>query len=274
VWCRFVARIWKVGGLELPLRDLDAGIRLGHFRVPGREAARDLLLGGVREALHRIGESRVPPSFGDQMTELCLQALGAEPRRIAAALAHELPSLQEGAPASGGWSPGSRSAGLLRLYRRGGPLGRQARRPSSTAAQVPLIVKGPNATLQPSPACLASQAVTASGGGGGALGWQARRPSGADAQVPWTAWSPKVSEQASPACRPSQAVESSGGGACGALSSARAAPTAAASAMTRARVETTRLRLVSDIVVRRQVMAAFRRARGPVRSTRASSCTS
>ncbi len=98
VWCRFVARVWKVGGLELPLRDLDAGIRAGQFRVPGRDAAHDLLLGGIREALRRIGEGRATPSFGDQMAEMCLQALRAEPRRVAAALAHELPELPERAP--------------------------------------------------------------------------------------------------------------------------------------------------------------------------------
>ncbi|MCU1283186.1 MAG: transcriptional regulator, TetR family [bacterium] len=93
VWCRFVARVWKVGGLELPVRDLDAGIRLGHFRVPGREVAHDLLLGGIREALLRIGERRVPASFADHMTEICLRALCADPRRIAAVLAQELPKL-------------------------------------------------------------------------------------------------------------------------------------------------------------------------------------
>jgi AcrR family transcriptional regulator len=95
VWCRFVARVWKLGGIELPVRDVDAGVRLGHFRVPGREVARDLLFGGIREALQRIGESRVPPSFGDQMAEICLQALRADGRRIAAVLAYELPELPE-----------------------------------------------------------------------------------------------------------------------------------------------------------------------------------
>jgi AcrR family transcriptional regulator len=95
VWSRFVARVWKVGGLELPVRDLDESIRLGHFRVPGREAAHDLLFGGVREAMHRIGEGRVGPSFGHQMAEMCLRALRAEPRRIAAVLAHELPALTQ-----------------------------------------------------------------------------------------------------------------------------------------------------------------------------------
>jgi AcrR family transcriptional regulator len=91
VWCRFVARVWKVGGLELPTRDVEEGIRLGHFRVPGFAAARDVLFGGIREALQRIGEGPVPPSFGDQVTEVCLRALHADARRIAAALAHELP---------------------------------------------------------------------------------------------------------------------------------------------------------------------------------------
>jgi AcrR family transcriptional regulator len=97
VWSRFVARVWRIGGMELPARDLVAGIRLGHFRVPGRDAAVDLLFGGIREALHRIGEDGVPPSYGDQMAEVCLQALRADPRRIAAALAHELPELTRAA---------------------------------------------------------------------------------------------------------------------------------------------------------------------------------
>jgi AcrR family transcriptional regulator len=104
VWSRFVARVWRIGGMELPARDLVAGVRLGHFRVPGRDAAVDLLFGGIRAALHRIGEGGVPPAYGDHMTELCLQALRADPRRIAAALAHELPDLADrpGQPAAGG----------------------------------------------------------------------------------------------------------------------------------------------------------------------------
>jgi AcrR family transcriptional regulator len=113
VWCRFVARVWKVGGLELPVRDVDAGIRAGHFRVPNREVARDVLFGGIREALHRIGEHRVPPSYGDQVAEMCLQALRADPRRIAAVLAHDLPELPEraelGADPSGAELRGARA---------------------------------------------------------------------------------------------------------------------------------------------------------------------
>ena len=96
VWCRFVARVWKVGGLELPARDLEEGIRLGVFRAPSVVA--DLIFGGVREALLRMGNERTPADYGAQMTELCLQALGTDSRRIAAVLKHELPSLASNAP--------------------------------------------------------------------------------------------------------------------------------------------------------------------------------
>jgi AcrR family transcriptional regulator len=94
VWSRFVARVWKLGGIELPARDLQEGLRLGVFRAPGAAAARDLLFGGVREALLRIGSERTPgAAYGTQMTELCLQALGTDSRRITAVMKHELPPL-------------------------------------------------------------------------------------------------------------------------------------------------------------------------------------
>ena len=89
VWCRFVARVWKLGSLEA--RDLEAGLRAGVFRAPGAEAAHDVLFGAVREALIRIGNGKAAPDYGAQVTELCLQALMTDPRRIAAAVSHELP---------------------------------------------------------------------------------------------------------------------------------------------------------------------------------------
>lgn len=95
VWSRFVARVWKFGGVELPTRDLEEGLRLGVFRAPSAAAARDLLFGGVREALLRIGSERAPAAYGAEMAELCLQALGTDPRRIAAVMKHKLPSLSE-----------------------------------------------------------------------------------------------------------------------------------------------------------------------------------
>jgi len=93
VWCRFVGRVWKVGGVELPARDLGQGLRLGIFHAPSSQAARDLLFGGIREALLRIGAGRTRAAYGAQMTELVLQALGTDAREIAAVMSQELPLL-------------------------------------------------------------------------------------------------------------------------------------------------------------------------------------
>lgn len=93
-WSRFVARVWKVGGFELPERDLAKGLRLGVFRVPSVVVAKDLVFGAVREALLRIGTEPTTPAYATQMAELCLQALGADAPSIVAALRHELPSLR------------------------------------------------------------------------------------------------------------------------------------------------------------------------------------
>lgn len=93
VWSRFVARVWKLGGVELPGRDLEQGLRLGVFRAPSAEAARDLLFGGLREALLRVGSERTSAAYGPEITEMCLQALGTDSRRIAAVLKRKLPSL-------------------------------------------------------------------------------------------------------------------------------------------------------------------------------------
>lgn len=90
VWSRFVARVWTLGRLDLPLRDLDEALRLGEFEAPSAEVARCLLLGGVREALHRIGEGTVPAAFGDQFVETYLRALRADDARIAQVLSHPL----------------------------------------------------------------------------------------------------------------------------------------------------------------------------------------
>lgn len=92
VWSRFVAKAGRVGGLELPGRDIDAGIRIGHFRVPSREAARDVVFGAARVALERFGDGRPPARFGEHVSEMCLLALRADPRRIASALEHALPA--------------------------------------------------------------------------------------------------------------------------------------------------------------------------------------
>ena len=92
MWCRFVSRVWMVGGGELPSRDVDEGLRRGVFSAPSTRVARDLLFGTIREALRRIGQGQVGASYGLEMTEMCLRALGARPRSVAAAMRYELPS--------------------------------------------------------------------------------------------------------------------------------------------------------------------------------------
>ena len=93
VWCRFVARVWKLGPLEIPRRDLRNALKHGEFHAPGVEVALDVVLGGLRGALFRIGNERPPRGYRDQVVEVCLQALGAAPAVIARVLAQELPPL-------------------------------------------------------------------------------------------------------------------------------------------------------------------------------------
>jgi hypothetical protein len=57
------------------------------------ESALDVVLGAVRQALFRIGAGRAPRSYRDEVVEMCLQALGTPPARIANILAAELPAL-------------------------------------------------------------------------------------------------------------------------------------------------------------------------------------
>jgi AcrR family transcriptional regulator len=93
VWAQFVGRVWRVGGLALPQRDLEEGLGQGLFVAPNAEVMQDLLFGAVREALLRIGRERTSPTYGAQMTQLCLQALGVGSKQIAAVMKHELPPL-------------------------------------------------------------------------------------------------------------------------------------------------------------------------------------
>lgn len=93
-WSRFVARVWKVGGLALPAKDIESSHQLGVFRVPSTAVATDLIFGAVREALSRLGGEETPADYGEQMAELCMQALGADRRTITSAMRHELPPLE------------------------------------------------------------------------------------------------------------------------------------------------------------------------------------
>lgn len=95
VWCLFIARVWKLGPLEVPRRDLRDGLKRGEFHVPTLEVAMDVVLGGLREALFRIGSEQAPRGYRDRVVETCLQALGASPELVARVLAQELPPLEQ-----------------------------------------------------------------------------------------------------------------------------------------------------------------------------------
>jgi hypothetical protein len=88
-----VARVWKLGPLAAPRRDLRDGLKQGELRFRELESALDVVLGAVRQALFRIGAGRTSRSYRDEVVEMCLQALGTPPARIANVLGAELPSL-------------------------------------------------------------------------------------------------------------------------------------------------------------------------------------
>lgn len=92
-FCRFVARVWSVTGIELPMRDLQQGLRTGVFRAPSPESARDLVSGAVREAMLRIRRVLGAADYGTEIVALCLQALGIDSRRVTAILKHPLPRI-------------------------------------------------------------------------------------------------------------------------------------------------------------------------------------
>ncbi len=113
VWSLFVARVWKLGPLDAPIRVLEEGLRHGVFRFPDVQVALDVVLGGMREALFEIGSGRKPEGYVRQVVQLCLQALGVAPGRIAAVLRRELPALASGAPPLPGPRRPSRARGKV-----------------------------------------------------------------------------------------------------------------------------------------------------------------
>ena len=93
-WCGFVARVWKIGELQYPLRDIQQGIKKKIFKVPSVEAARDVQMGTIREAMLRIVAGEAPKNYGEQIAEVCLQALGVEKARIAEIMSLPLPEVK------------------------------------------------------------------------------------------------------------------------------------------------------------------------------------
>jgi AcrR family transcriptional regulator len=93
VWCAFVAKAVTHGEVvEDTLRsDLRNGARAGVFVFDSVQAARDLVVGTLHEAMRRMSTSRVPATFTDEVARLVFRGLGVPSRRIQAALRRPIP---------------------------------------------------------------------------------------------------------------------------------------------------------------------------------------
>lgn len=86
-WSLFIARVWHIGDHSAPLRDIGDGIRERMLSAPGPDVAWDVVAGAVREAMFRIGKESLPPTYGDAVARLCLQALGLPSAPLATIMA-------------------------------------------------------------------------------------------------------------------------------------------------------------------------------------------
>lgn len=102
LWCGFVARVRQRGSaVERELgRDLRAGIRTGAFAIGDARAARDLVVGAIREAMARMSGERVPAAFTERVVRAVLLGLGAQRERVDEALARPLPPIRAPARAA------------------------------------------------------------------------------------------------------------------------------------------------------------------------------
>lgn len=103
IGCRFVVRSRFRGPLveKQVAADLRDGLAAGQFEFPSVQIARDLLVGTILEAMHRLATSRVPRTFADDVARLILQGLGVDRRRIGRLMARKLPPFDRPAWASG-----------------------------------------------------------------------------------------------------------------------------------------------------------------------------
>lgn len=93
-WAWFIARIWNIGPLEAPARDIRRGIKEKLFLVPSYEVARDMMRGTIREALLRIATDTVSRKYPDQITQSILQGLGVPTARIDELISQPLPEFE------------------------------------------------------------------------------------------------------------------------------------------------------------------------------------
>lgn len=95
-WCAFVAQNDRRGENveQSVLRDLADGRAAGAFRFSSIEAARDLLVGTLREAMVRLARGPVPPGHADDVARIVLAGLGLEPRAIEMQMKRGLPPMR------------------------------------------------------------------------------------------------------------------------------------------------------------------------------------
>lgn len=98
-WCAFSVRVRRHGGLveQQLAADLKAGQDAGVLSFSGPEAARDLVVGTLREAMFRMTEGRVPASYARDITRLILMGLGLAPAKADVMLARPLPRMRRAA---------------------------------------------------------------------------------------------------------------------------------------------------------------------------------
>lgn len=95
VLCAFIVRSrFRSNLVETLLSiDLNAGKRAGLFKFRRVEVARDLVVGTVLEAMHRVLTTRAPRTLPDDVSRQILQGLGVSAERIERSLARPIPPL-------------------------------------------------------------------------------------------------------------------------------------------------------------------------------------
>lgn len=97
IGCGFVVRSRFRGSLveEQVAADLRGGLAAGKFSFPSVEIARDLLVGTILEAMHRMMTSKVSGDFAEEVAGLILQGIGMDRRGIERLLARPLPPFEQ-----------------------------------------------------------------------------------------------------------------------------------------------------------------------------------
>lgn len=95
-WCAFVARYRHHGELveATVTNDLREGRKRGEFAFPSVAAARDLLVGTIREAMGRMSDAPVSAGYADEIAAVVLRGLGVAEDWIRSALAKPAPAMR------------------------------------------------------------------------------------------------------------------------------------------------------------------------------------